>query len=122
MPGDFDFFDDEPAAQPRPSRVPAAEPVDDPPARPTRAPRVEAEAPGPRYREATPRKRPSPLLIVAMIAGSVLVLAGGVVGIVLAVGTGSKPTEPKDKGVPVVPAPKPVVPPKKDPEDPNSPS
>ena len=120
MPGDFDFFNDEPAAQPRPTRVPAAEPVDDPPARPTRHPRVEVHQP--RYREGAPKKGVSPLLIVALVAGSFLVLAGGVVGIVLAVNSGSKPTEPKDKAGPPAPVAKPVVPPKAPPADPTSPT
>jgi S1-C subfamily serine protease len=122
MPDDFDFFTDEPPAQPRPRPVPAAEPVDDPPPRPARAPRVEVEVPRPRYREAAPKKRPSLLLLVGIIAGSLLVLAGGVVGIVLAVGGGSKPTEPKDKGGPVVAVTKPVAPPKKPVEDLSTPT
>ena len=49
-------------------------------------------------------------------------LAGGVVGIVLAVRSGSKPTtEPKDKGSTTV-APKPAVTPKKEPADLNTPA
>jgi S1-C subfamily serine protease len=122
MPGDFDFFDDEPTARPRRRPAPTAEPVDDPPARPTPAPRVEVEPLPSRYRETAPRKGVSPLVIVGLIAASFLVLAAGVVGIVLAVTSESKPTEPKDKGGPVTPVTRPAVPPKKDPEDPNSPS
>ena len=140
MPDDFDFFNDEPKAAPKPRpKAPArAEPVDDdfedepPRARPasrrTRDDRLDDPEPvgQPRYpaRGAAPKKKLSPLLIGGIIAGAVLVLAGGVVGIVLAIGGGSKTTEPKDKGgsTTVTPPPKVVVPPKKDSGDPNTPS
>ena len=125
MPGDFDFFNDEPAAPPRPRPVPAAEPVDDPPAGPTRVPRrsrSEDDEPRPRRRPATAKKGVSPLLIAGAAAGSVLILAAGAVGIILAVNSGSKPTEPKDKGTPTVAAPRPVAPAKKEPVDLNTPT
>ena len=101
MPGDFDFFNDEPAAQPAPKRPARA--ADD---RPPRGPRDDRRRPPddedtdrPRYRgrAAAPRKKPSALLIGGIVAGAVLVLAGGVVGIVLAIGGGSKPTAPREK-------------------------
>jgi S1-C subfamily serine protease len=126
MPGDFDFFNDEPAAPPRPRPARAADPDDDRPARPTRTRRRprdgDEDEPGPRPRGPAPKSRLSPLLIVAIIAGSFLVLAGGVVVIVLAVGGGSKPTEPKDKGGPPAAVTKPLQPPKKAPEDLNTPT
>lgn len=125
MPGDFDFFNDEPAAQPRPRPARAADTDEDRTTRPTRDRRhlrlEDGDEPHPRPREPIPNRKVSPLLIVAIVAGSFLILAGGVVGIVLAVGGGSKPTEPKDKGGTTV-APKPVVTPKKEPADLDTPT
>lgn len=134
MPGDFDFFDDESAAKqaPKVKPPPRAEPVDDPPSvraggaehRPAKveAP-VRDERPRYRQRDTAPKKRISPLIIVAIIAGAILVLGGAVVGLVLAFGGTSKTTEPKEKGTTTT-IPKPsVTTPKKDPAgDPASPS
>lgn len=106
MPGDFDFFNEEPATGSTPKRPARDTRADEPPARRPRDGRGRAPDPRddsarddrPRYRgrDSAPRKI-SPLAIGAIIAGGILVLAGGVVGIVLAVG-GSRTTEPKDKG------------------------
>ena len=115
MPGDFDFFNDEPAAKPRPKPpVPAAEPVDERSSRHRRSRSDDNDDERFQQRDHAARKGLSPLLIVGLIAGSILILAGGVVGLVLAFGGGSRPTEPKDKGGVTVPVAKPVVPPKKD--------
>lgn len=106
MPGDFDFFNDEPAAGPAPKRAARDDRPEGPPGRRPgdgrdRLPhRREDSTPDdrPRYRshDSAPRKL-SPMAIGAIVLGGVLVLAGGIVGIVLAVG-GSRTTEPKDKG------------------------
>jgi len=101
MPGEFDFLDDEPAGPP-PRRVARDEPParrSGPVRRPTAGGRDDAdrpERPRSRVRDSAP-PRPSPLAIGAIVAGGILVLAGGIAGIVLAVG-GSRTTEPKDKG------------------------
>lgn len=92
MAGDFDFFTDEPAARPTPKTEPPARRT--PAARPTDPP---ADDP-PRYRaraEAVPTKKLSPLVLVAIVVGGLIVLGVGVTGIILALGNGSKKTEPK---------------------------
>src|SRR5947209_15874795 len=102
MPGDFDFFNDEPKAAPKakpapppkPQPPPVVEPEiefdpideDDPPMAapaPHRAAPVEPEE-RPRYgtrRTAEPKKKPSGLVIGGIIAGAIVLIGGGVVGI-----------------------------------------
>jgi S1-C subfamily serine protease len=96
MAGDFDFFNDEPPARP-PTEVRRRAPDDA-----TGLPRASA-----------PRSV-SGLAIGAIFLGGVLVIAGGVVGIVLAVG-GPRKAESKDKdGGPAAATTRPAAP-KKDP-------
>lgn len=85
MAGDFDFFNDEPPARP-PTEV----------RRRTPDARTGSARVGRRARDPAP-PRISRLAIGTIILGGALVIAGGVVGIVLAV-RGSRPTESKDKG------------------------
>jgi putative serine protease PepD len=120
MPGEFDFFDDEPKPAPKPKPAPRPLPPpqveseseiefeptdeDDPPmaAPVARRPRVEEAEKRPRHRgrePADPRKKPSALLIAGIIVGSLVLLGGATAGIMIALGGKSKPTEPKDKPV-----------------------
>lgn len=106
MPGDFDFFNDEPAAGAASGRPPRpARPGEPPARRATAASRrdpVDRAEPArtdrhvPRGRDRAP-PRLSPLFVGAIIVGGVLVIGGGVAGIVLAFG-GSRKTEAKDQG------------------------
>jgi len=130
MPGEFDFFSDDAAPPPKPRPAARAEPVplvepagdedDMPPARPAgRRPRDDDRPP----RGPAPKKKPSALLIAGIIVGAFVVLAGGAVGVMLAVGPRSKPTEPQAKGQPVAPPVRPADPAaKKDAGDPDHPS
>jgi S1-C subfamily serine protease len=138
MADDFDFFNDEPKAKPKPKPPappppPRAEPIeeddyDDEPAPPP--PRTRTASRRDRYDEPVRAERPrygargdehkkkmSPLVLVAIIVGGLIVLGGGIVGIVLAVGGSSKPTEPKDKGNTTTATTKPAVTPSKKDKD-----
>jgi S1-C subfamily serine protease len=130
MPGDFDFFNDEPAARPAPparERAPADDDRPAPRTRPIRRPPDdpdEGERPYPRSREPAAKKRMSPLVIVGIAVGALVVLIGGVVAIILVATGGSKSTEPKDKsGTPAATtSPKPAPLARKEVLDPNLPS
>jgi S1-C subfamily serine protease len=126
MPGEFDFFNDEP---PAPSRPPARRRAADETRPPSRA-RPVARPPADdsddagysRTREPEARKGISRPLIAGIAIGSLLVLIGGVVAGLLLFTGGSKSSEPKDKGVATAVAPKPAAPPKKEPADQTAPS
>jgi len=138
MPGDFDFFNDEPKApaRPRPAPTPTrpaepeAAPLDDedpPMAAPVpRRPRtVPSRGPRDNRTESAAPKKPSALLVVGIIVGALVVLGGATAGIMIAVSGHSKPTE-RDKEKPVAATTArtggPPAAAKKEPGDPNKPS
>jgi S1-C subfamily serine protease len=116
MPGDFDFFDDDPKAPPPPP--PRARAADEAPSpsRPRPSGRRSLDTPD-------PRKGVSRPLLAGIAIGALLVLVAGVVVVVLVSGP-SKSTEPKDKGNTTTATTKPPPPPKKekDPVDQTAPA
>jgi S1-C subfamily serine protease len=124
MPGDFDFFSDDPQAQPKTTRRPRDDERDDrPPRRDDRRPtRNDDRA---RDERRTPKKG-APALLIALVAGGALLVVGLGVTIFLIVRGASRAPETTDRSGTslAVSAPRPAatIPPKGEPADPNSPT
>ncbi|HJZ94843.1 MAG TPA: serine protease [Gemmataceae bacterium] len=124
MPGEFDFFSDDPQPQPKTTRRPRDDDRDDGPPRrdDRRATRDDDRAKD----ERRAPKKGTPALLIALVAGGAILVVGLAVTIFFVVRGASKAPETTDRGSTSAAVSPPrsstPVPPKGEPIDPNSPT